>query len=73
MYRASPHTAGHHKPFNQGIDTDGDIVHADGEVGGRGGVNDDKNGDPGLPGVRMYSKWFWMRDQVEKNSMYEYA
>ena len=26
--------------------------------GGRGGVHDDKNGDPGLPGVRMYSKWF---------------
>ena len=39
------------KPINQGIDTDGDIVDVEGKIGGIGGVNDDKNGDPGLPGV----------------------
>ena len=39
------------KPIYQGIDTDGDIADGEGEVGGRGGVNDDDNGDLGLPGV----------------------
>ena len=36
-------------------------------LGGRGGVHDDKNGDPGLPGVRQDSIRADSRALVEKN------
>ena len=40
------------KPFNQGIDTDGNIDHVEVMSQGRDGINNGKNGDPDLLGVR---------------------